>query len=143
MNALVVGVVLLGAGLVGMEILLRPIRKAVERTATAAELTALYARELCWRTYDAARPRNGRGQLMRWQDPAEFPQIAGGILADADERAERKRLREERFGPDPIAYEYSDTGPEAEAIKQETARSTAEFDAWLKSISPHQASGED
>jgi hypothetical protein len=134
MSTLIVGSLLLAGLLIGMEMLLRPIRRAVERSATAAELSALYARELCWRTHDAARQRNGRGELMRWQDPAEIDSIAGSILADAEKRSERKRQREAQYGPDPTSYRYSDTGPEAEAAKAASQKSSAEFDAWLKSI---------
>jgi hypothetical protein len=134
MEQLGIALAAVAVGLIGLEAIIRPLRKASERTATAAELTALYVRELCWRTHDAGKPRNGRGELMIWQDPAEIPSIAGSILADASERAERKMSREERFGPDATSYAGSDTGPEAEAIKRQTAKAAAEFEAWLSSM---------
>ena len=95
--------------------------KAVERSATANELTALYTRELCWRAHDAAKIRTGHGHLMRWRDPAEDPRVAGRFLADAYERAEQKRRREEQNGPELAYYEFTDTGPEAEAAKAKFA----------------------
>lgn len=103
------------------------VAKAAERSATANELTALYARELCWRAHDAPKTRNANGHLMRWQDPAEDWTGARDFLADAADRAERKRRREERNGPELPYYEYTDSGPEAEAIKAATALSMAEL----------------
>ncbi len=109
--------------------------KAAERSATANELTALYARELCWRVHDLPQKRNGRGELMRWQDPAEIYGIASDILADADQRAEGKRRREAAHGPDPLVHEGTDFGPEAEAAKAESAANRARFDEALAKFS--------
>ena len=69
--------------------------RAAERSATANELTALYTRELCWRTHHLSQARNGRGEAARWTDPAEVYSTAFGVLRDADMRAEVRRLRDE------------------------------------------------
>jgi len=98
----------------------------VQKTRVATELTALYTRDLLILTYNAQKFRNGRGELMRWQDPAEDPISAGGILSDVDVRAERKRKREEMYGPDLNYHPCTDFGPEAEAIKEQTAKYEAE-----------------
>lgn len=103
--------------------------KAVERSATVNELTALYTRELCWRKHDAAKVRNGNGHLMRWQDPAEDPMVAGRFLADAAERMRGKGLREALNGPELPYWEYTDVGPEAEAAKAAMAETNARNEA--------------
>ena len=130
---LVTAVVVAGGGFIiwllilGLGLLERA-AQAAERAAAATELTALYTREICWRTHDAAKIRNGVGELMRWQDPAEIDGV-NSLLADAAERAERKRRREQAYGPDLKSHPGTDVGPEAEAIKAEAARWNAEFAA--------------
>ena len=133
MGNLVTAAVVAGGGIIiwllilGLGLLERA-AQAAERAANATELTALYTREICWRTHDAANIRNGVGELMLWQDPAEIDGI-NSFLADAAERVERKRRREQAYGPDLKSQPGTDVGPEADAIKAETARWNAEFAA--------------